>query len=405
MAKDIKQINKNLEIFNKEYEKCISNGDIIGEAKIKSAITTLMNEKRNIIKSKVKSGKVDINFDENGLIINGEKTKEKIENNLFDLEISYNSEKNEEKRIDIEKNIISLKQDLKRVNNAIEFKKIKKEKENKRKSIESKIESLTLKINDMVYSKQNSREKINILKNIEEELNYLYESTIDFDEKLNENISLAIMSINKYLNVLYSKILPKKKKIIPEKIKNFKIVFDASTGIYKFEYQRYDNDKYIQEASLYSIDKTVLANSNNILDKYIKKGYDTSNLDINLLGNLNEFDKKYKTNYENEYLENNLNYEIVYDLRKFSSNLSFEEKNKVKKIANSQKKNRNAKIVKSPISKIASAALITGLAGTLILSPHISKAKKQNDLIDLNGKKESILNKTLIIPKSELYNR
>lgn len=352
---DLESLNKKLEFFNREYEKSIKIGDYNSEYKLSNIIISIQNQIRNLKNKKRKSGEVDILFDKNGLIIDGEKTKENIEKSIYNLEKKYNELNiSEEEREEISSNIILLKQDLKRVNNCIIYKEDYLKKSKEKEKIRLAIEKITKQIDNMFGKENSDRSKIETLNEISEKLDYLYQKTIDFDDNLNKNISDAIMQINNYKNVLYKNILPKKKKVLPNLIKDFKVIFDASTGIYKFEYSRYDGEKYIEEKQLFVIDKNSLSNIEN---------------DENLLKNLEEFDNKFNTNFSEKLINDDLNFEIIYDLRKFTKNLSSSEKRKVQKIALNQKKNFNAKIVRSPLSKIASVAAVAIAAGTLIFVP------------------------------------
>lgn len=322
---------------------------------------------------------IKILYDKNGCILNNNKLKIQIKNLIYELEEQYNlTDLSDELRLqDLSSKIINLKIMLKK----IELLKHEREEKNNSNNMDSKLVALSKSIDIILNdTKVSFKEKLSNVEHILKELNELYESTMFLNEDLNSKINDLIIKINHYKTNMLKLSVSKIRKNNETKIIDFKIIYDANLGYYKFEYCLIYNGKREEGTKLYQMDKYLLEDVTGIDTRIIEKyGYETDRqIDTNLYVSLGEFDKIYNTNMQEKYAKNQLQFEIMYDLRKFSKNLNSYDKKKIKELAKNQQKQRNAKLVRFPYAKAASVAAAASIVGTMIFSP-IIKNITRND--------------------------
>lgn len=156
------------------------------------------------------------------------------------------------------------------------------------------------------------------------------------------------------------------------------VIFDSKVDSWKIKYIKdgkadYDiiyNDRSKRRLDFAIQDGLKDKTYNNILKK-------TS---IGLLSSLSYFDKKYKTNYTDEYLKDTSNYKIIYDLYNINrSNLTLKGKISLYYEAMNQQKYRNA-LIKKPRNHFILQSLLS--IGLIIGLVNIFPTKTKNDKLD-----------------------
>lgn len=374
------QYNGMIDIATKDYNSTIDK-DVYGNYEIESQLVSLYRNKKKELNKQSKDDDIKIIYDKNGYILGGKKLRRQIKNLICELEEQYNltDPSDEAKLQNLSSRIITLKNTLKKVNTLIKNKEIKSNNKKVLSDRNSELTQLSKSINRVLNENVSDKEKLSNIDHLLEELNELYVSTMFFDEELNLKINDLIMKVSSYKTNMYNVSgLKMRSKKESTKVTDFKVIYDANLGYYKFEYSLIHNGKREEGTKLYQMDKYLLEDVTSVDTRIIEEyGYETAKqLDTNLYVNLGDFDKLYNTNMQEKYVKDELQFEIMYDLRKFSKNLNSYDKKKITELAKNQQKKRNAKLVRFPYARVASVAAIASVAGTMIFSPIIKNITK-----------------------------
>lgn len=357
--KMIENLNEEIEKTRILYENSL-NDDMIGDLSLASKMQSLTKEKMNLSKSIFSSNKKPddlISIDK--LVDINQNSNENIE--VLNESVNLDNETKLEKLARIKNEIQQLQ---KQYYNGLDENLIGNN------EIETKIHEKRKELQDLLESKAEQSK-------VEEPTEKVEEQTLEIEPVENDN---------------------------QIKFDNIRVIFNGEKGLWEIHFLNNNEEKI----ELFSLDKTALFKDKCIeLDKEIITNYGlktSSEIDYNLYLIFSEFDKKYSTNLKDDYLNNNLSANIIYDFRKMykasKELLNHSQKRALRKIAKEQEEFKNANIIKFNTKKAA-----TLLVGASLAAGVIGAAVSNNTNInkDPNVTTEKHIENTIEEPKSEEY--
>lgn len=225
---------------------------------------------------------------------------------------------------------------------------------------------------------------------IECDINSKYYYQLEKDNK-NEKTDKKESILPKKIRFDCIEIKDEKKPIIQEAI------FDSKVNSWKIKYikdGKLDYDIIYNDISKRRVDSDIHDGlKDKLYNNFLKKN------SISLLSSLSYFDKKYKTNYTDEYIKEKSKYKIVYDLYNINkSKLRLKGKVKLFCEALNQQKYRNA-LIKKPRNNFMLQPLIS--MGLIIGLINIFPAKTNDGKINNKLYTKAKINQEKLIEKAE----